>query len=132
MSGAADSFFRLRPSGLCAPDRPLLKRRLTGRGEICVIYASGSGCAALPAPFSCRVICRTGWRLHPAARHNECRLRTARQPCMYKLSLNGQQICIVNYPLRRFSSVIRPAQLQSWARFIHGWPRYNRLRSIHI
>lgn len=78
VSSAADSFFRLRPSGLCAPERPLLQRRLAGRGGFCAIYASGSGCAALPAPFSYRVICSTSWRLHAAARHTGDRLCTAR------------------------------------------------------
>jgi len=46
VSGAAGSSFRLRPSGFCAPERPLLQRRLAGRGWICAIYTSGSGYAA--------------------------------------------------------------------------------------
>lgn len=102
VSGVAGSFFRLRPSGFCAPERPLLKRRLAGRGWICAIYASGSGCAVLPAPFSCKVICRTGWRLHAAARHTGDRMRTAHQPDSCKLtSALCQKRTFVGWMLRR-------------------------------
>lgn len=34
VGSAADSFFRLRPSGFCAPERPLLQRRLAGLNSI--------------------------------------------------------------------------------------------------
>lgn len=34
VGSAVESFFRLRPSRFCAPERLLLKRRLAGRGGV--------------------------------------------------------------------------------------------------
>ena len=47
---------------------------------LCAICVYGGGFAALPAPFDCRIIYSSSWRLHAAMRHINSRLRIARQP----------------------------------------------------
>jgi len=51
VSIAAVSFFRLRPSDFSAPDRPLLKRRQTGKGANKGIHWFSEGCRALSELF---------------------------------------------------------------------------------
>jgi len=50
VSSTADSIFRLRPSGFSAPERPLLKRRLAGRGWAFATISPVTGSAGLTAP----------------------------------------------------------------------------------
>lgn len=63
----AVTFFRLRPSDLIAPERPLLKRRQSGRGWAFAIFKPVTGSAGLTAPLDVRVILKRFWRLHAAS-----------------------------------------------------------------
>ena len=76
----AVTFFRLRPSDLFAPERPLLKRRQSGSGWGFAIFEPVTGSAGLTAPLDISTIIKIYWRLHAADAAFGGRLRTARPP----------------------------------------------------
>ncbi|MBK4768991.1 MAG: hypothetical protein FT726_04815 [Pantoea sp. Morm] len=73
----AVTFFRLRPSDLFAPERPLLKRRQSGGGWAFAIFKPVTGSAGLTAPWGVRAILNLFWRLHAADAAFRGRLRAA-------------------------------------------------------
>lgn len=76
----AVTFFRLRPSDLFAPEKPLLKRRLSGRDWDYALFEPVTGSAGLTAPLHVRVILKFLWRLHTADAVFKGTLRSARMP----------------------------------------------------
>ncbi len=76
----AVTFFCLRPSDLFAPERPLLKRRQSGRGWAFATIDPVTGSAGLTAPDGTSAVLNDFWRLHAAHAAFRGRLRAARQP----------------------------------------------------
>lgn len=84
-SRPAVTFFRLRPSDLFAPERPLLKRRQSGRGWDYALFEPVTGSAGLTAPIDIRAALYDFWRLHAALAAFRGKLRAARQPLTFNL-----------------------------------------------